>query len=192
MIFANVVKNLEPTMKNLLLVALGLLTLASCSKKIDELPAATETGANTFGASIDGVLWAPQGFGIAPTAPLIQASFGGGDSYYINARNFSKQPTETEFELYLHNVTKPGTYSFNKTTAIRPGQTAAYAYFVERRGTPKHQWMTNETHTGSVTITKLDKENRILAGTFQFKGEDKTGNALPITVTDGRFDVKIQ
>ncbi|GAA4344683.1 hypothetical protein [Flaviaesturariibacter amylovorans] len=179
-------------MKHLFVLAATVLALAGCSKKIEELPAPTQTGANTFGASIDGSLWAPQGFGIVPTAPLIEASFGGNNSYYINARNFSRSPTETEFEIYIENVTRAGTYYFNKTTQIRPSQSNSYAYYVERRSTPKHQWITDATHTGSVTITKLDIPNRIIAGTFEFTARDMTGGAAPIRVTDGRFDVKIQ
>ncbi|RYY96556.1 MAG: hypothetical protein EOO11_13170 [Chitinophagaceae bacterium] len=180
-------------MKQLFVVAAAVLTLASCSKKIEELPVPTQSGANTFGASINGVLWAPQGFGIMPTAPLLEASFGSGaNSYYINARNFSKSPTETEFEIYLQNVTKEGTYYFNTNTQIRPGQTGSYAYFVERRSTPKYQWITNSTHTGSVTITKLDIANHIIAGTFAFEAEDMSGDAAPIQVTEGRFDLTIQ
>ncbi|MDB5251714.1 MAG: hypothetical protein JWP27_883 [Flaviaesturariibacter sp.] len=178
-------------MKNLFILFAAVLTLASCSKDVKELAAPTETGANTFGASIDGKLWAPQGFGIAPTAPLVEASFTGASGYLINARNFGSSPTETEFEIYLANVTGPGTYQLNQDAGYeRRG--ISYGFYTERRGMPKHQWITSSSATGTVVITKLDLANHIIAGTFSFTARDTYGDAGPITVTDGRFDVKIQ
>jgi hypothetical protein len=140
---------------------------------------------------VDGVLWAPKGFGIAPTAPILEARYGEGRSIVINARNFAKEPTETEFEIYLYNVTTPGTYLFNTTTAIYPNQHANYAYYVERKITPVNEWMTNTTYTGSVNITKADTVNRILAGTFSFNAINSYGTPKPLSVTEGRFDIKI-
>jgi hypothetical protein len=189
--FRQLPANYNPTMKNLLLLGLAGLSLASCSKNVKELPAATDTGSGTFGASVNGTLWAPRAFGIMPHAPLLEASFAGGDSYVINARNFSKSPTETEFEIYLENVTKPGTYTLNANTDIRPLHSASYAYFVERTMTPKHEYITNPQTPGTVIITKVDKANHILAGTFAFQATDKHGGDV-LTVTDGRFDLKIQ
>ena len=167
------------------------MAFASCSKKVTELPAATNTGANTFGASINGTLWAPQGYGIMSTAPILEASFAGNNSYVINARNFSKEPTETEFEIYLKNVTAPGTYTLNANTDIGPNRTASYIYYVERQVNPVHEYITSSTTPGTVTITRLDISNHVLSGTFSFTGKEMSGGA-PIAVTDGRFDVKIQ
>src|SRR5689334_7374560 len=84
--------------------------LFSCKKNIDELPSPTETGANTFGACVDGALWGPIGFGIAPTAPILEARYSGNHSVFITARNFGSSPTETEMEIYIRNITAPGTY----------------------------------------------------------------------------------
>ena len=55
-------------MKNLLFLPL-LCLLISCKKDIEELPPATQIGAHTFGARLDGQLWVPQKFGIAPPVP---------------------------------------------------------------------------------------------------------------------------
>jgi hypothetical protein len=191
MILDDVVKIRNQSMKNLFILFAAVLTLASCSKDVKELAAPTDTGANTFGASVNGKLWAPQGFGIAPTAPLLEASFAGNDSYLINARNFGSSPTETEFEIFLKNVTGPGTYQLNQDVAFE-GRGASYAYYTERRVTPKFQWITSSEATGTVVITKLDIANHIIAGTFSFTAKDFYGGAAPLTVTDGRFDLKIQ
>ncbi|RYY39986.1 MAG: hypothetical protein EOO08_07985 [Chitinophagaceae bacterium] len=179
-------------MKNLIVLGAALLALSGCSKKVTDLPEATESGANTFGARVNGDLWAPQKAGIMATAPILEASFAGADSYVLHARNFSKSPTETEFEIYLHNVTAPGTYQLNQNTELRPNHTASYASFVERTFTPTHQWMTTAQTPGTVVITKLDKVAHVISGTFSFRGTDQIGSASVLDVREGRFDMTIQ
>lgn len=179
-------------MKNLFILFTALITLAGCSKNVKELPAPNQTGSNTFGASVNGKLWAPKGFGIMPTAPIVEASTAGGNNYMIHARNFASSPTETEFEFYLKDITGPGTYNLNQTTGVYPNQSASYGFYTERRFQPKYEWITSPDYPGTVTITKLDQANRIISGTFQFKAKDIYGDAQPITVTDGRFDVKFE
>jgi hypothetical protein len=179
-------------MKNLFVLAIAAIGLASCSKKTTELPAATETGENNFGASVNGTLWAPRKPGILPHAPLVEASFAGGDDYIIHARDLGNSPNETEFEIYLKDVTKTGTYTLNTNTPKMPAQTGAYAYYVVRNITPKYEYITSSTTPGIVNITKVDKANHILAGTFSFAAKEIDGKTEPINVTDGRFDVTIQ
>lgn len=99
------------------LLAAALLLLNSCKKEIDNLPEATQTGANTFGAKIGGENWGPLG-GSFLTAPVLEARFGADSSVFINVRNFSRTPTETEMELHLQKVTGPGTYPLNQATGV--------------------------------------------------------------------------
>src|SRR5215204_6228565 len=142
------------TMKNIFLLGLLALSLGGCKKDIDELPEATQTGANTFGARLNGEFWAPQGFGIMPTAPLLEARYGGNNSVFINARNFGSSPTETEFEIHLQGVTGPGTYLLNQNTAVYPAQSASYGYFVRRRIRPLNEYITNASQGGRVEVTR--------------------------------------
>jgi hypothetical protein len=179
-------------MKNIFLLALLALSLAGCKKDVDELPEPTQTGANTFGAKVDGEFWVPQGFGIVPTAPLIEARYSGNNSVVINARNFGSSPNETEFELYLLNVTGTGTVLLNQNTSNYPNQSASYGYYVKRKIRPLFEYLTSAQHTGRVDITRLDKDANIISGTFEFRGADKTDPSQTVTVTEGRFDVKIQ
>ncbi len=179
-------------MKKILIVFSSLLILFSCKKEVNELPAATQTGANTFGARVNGELWIPQGFGVIPTAPILEASYSGNNAILINARNFSSSPTETEIEFYLQNAAKSGTYLLNQTTAHFPNQSASYAYYLERRFTPTNEWITNNQYTGKVEVTRLDTINNIISGTFEFNAINLYNTPQPISITDGRFDVKIQ
>jgi hypothetical protein len=180
-----------PTMKHIFIFLMTLLSFSACKKEVKELPPATDSGTNTFGAKVDGRLWAPKSFGIVPTAPILEARYEDGRTVVINARNFANEPTETEFEIYLYHVTAPGTYLLNSTTAIYPNQHANYAYYVERKITPVNEWVTTAEYTGSVTITKADTVNRIIAGTFAFNAINSYGTPKPLSVTEGRFDIKL-
>lgn len=179
-------------MKKILAVALAFSALVSCKKEITELPPATQTGANTFGATVAGELWTPQGFGVAATAPILEARFGGPTSVFINARNFGSSPTETEFEIYLKNIVAPGTYLLNQNTGKYPDQTASYGYYIKRRFNPLNEYITSASHTGKVEVTRYDVANKIISGTFEFTAADQDDASQTVTVTEGRFDVTIQ
>jgi len=177
-------------MKNILLACLAFVLFSACNKKVDELPPATQTGANTFGAKIDGNLWVPRGFAGLPANDILEARFTSPTSIMINASDFSKSPNETEFEIQLINITGPGTYQLN-TDVTRPAF-ANYAYYVKRNLTPKYEWITSSTNTGTVTLTRFDNVNNIASGTFQFSGQNIYGGVANISVTEGRFDVSLQ
>jgi hypothetical protein len=177
------------SMKRILIALLPLIVLISCKKDVDELPPATQTGAHTFGAKVNGELWVPQGFGGLPANDILEAVMAGND-VIIRARNFASSPNETEFQLTIYNVTAPGVYSFN-TNVTHPNGTSSYAYYVKRKMTPEDEWLTSATHTGTVTITRIDIPNKVVSGTFQFNA-GSIYNAGVISVTEGRFDVRIQ
>lgn len=179
-------------MKNILLLLSSFIILAGCKKSVDSLPEATQTGANTFGLKLDGQFWVPQKFaGI--NAPILTAQLTGANQndLIVTAQNFASEPTETEFKLYIKNITGAGTYQFNQNTDINNGA-SSYAYYVKRRINPLNEWITSNQYTGSVTITKWDLPNMIVSGTFEFKAGSMDSSAAPITVTDGRFDIKLQ
>lgn len=177
-------------MKKISVIILWAVLFASCKKEITELPPATQSGANTFGLKMNGDFWVPQGFGSLPANDILEARMNGND-VIINARNFSSSPTETEFEMRIKGVTAPGTYSFN-TTVTPPSNNASYVYFVKRKLTPLNEWVTSAGHTGSVTITRVDTVNLIVSGTFEFNMLNIDNDPEPLTITEGRFDVKIQ
>lgn len=177
-------------MKTSFFLLFTLLLMLSCNKTVDELPPETQTGANTFGAKINGEFWVPQGFGAFPANDILEARMIGND-VIINARNFSRSPNESEFEIRIKGVTAPGVYQLN-TTVNHPSGVSSYAYYVERKITPENEWMTSATSTGTVTITRVDTVNLIVSGTFQFNMLNINNAPEPIAVTEGRFDVKIQ
>lgn len=177
-------------MQKILIGLLSLCFLIACKKEVTELPAATQTGANTFGAKVDGNLWIPQGFGPIPASDILEARMTGTSYLMINARNYASSPNETEFEILVAGITGPGTYLLNNTVG-RPSS-LSYGYYVKRNLTPQNEWMTSSTYTGSVTITKLDIVNKIAAGSFQFSALNIYNTPQPLSVTEGRFDIKLQ
>lgn len=180
------------TMKGFILLgAVAALSFTSCKKEIKTLPDETQTGANTFGAKINGENWGPLGAGIVPTAAILEARFSADSSVFINARNFSRTPNETEMEIYLKNISGPGTYQLNQNTEVYPSHSASYGYYVKRNINVIDDWTTSSSATGQVQVTKIDWANRVISGSFQFTANARYGSA-PITVTEGRFDVKIQ
>jgi hypothetical protein len=185
-------KEKSVTMKKVFLFATVLLALlSSCKKEIKNLPEETQTGAGTFGAKVNGENWGPLKAGILPTAPVLEARYAGQNSVFINARNFSRTPIETEMEIYLKNITGPGTYLLDQNTAKYPGQSASYAFYVRRNIQVEDEWITSADATGEAVVTRFDTINHILSGSFRFTANARYGSA-PITVTDGRFDLKIQ
>jgi hypothetical protein len=180
-------------MKNIAIILASLLILTGCKKSVDALPDATQTGANTFGLKLNGQYWVPQTFaGI--NAPNLSAQLSGPNlnDLVITAQNFASEPTETQFTLYVKNITGPGTYPLNETTGIYPGASASYAYYVKRKINPLNEWMTSTQNTGVVTITKWDMPNKIVSGTFEFNAGSTDASAGIISVADGRFDVRLQ
>jgi hypothetical protein len=179
-------------MKKSILAFCSLFTvLAACNKNITELPPATQTGAHTFGAKIDGALWGPKGFGPTGGANLLEARFLPGPSVMVTARNLASSPNESEMEIYIKNVTAPGVYQLN-TDVTLPTQAASYAYFVKRTITPTNEWITSSQYTGTVNITRIDTAARIMSGTFQFQASNPGYSPFQvINVTEGRFDVNV-
>ena len=177
------------TMKKILAICTSIFLLAACNKEVIELPPATQTGAQTFGAKVDGAFWTPKGFGSIPANDKLEIRVLAGTDIYIYARDFSLSPTETEFEIHLVNVTGPGTYLLNADVSY-PSSTGNYGYYVKRRLTPLDEWITSSRQTGSVTITKFDLPNHIVSGTFQFTAGSIYNAGGVLTVTEGRFDIR--
>jgi hypothetical protein len=178
-------------MKNLVIAALFLFAMSSCKKDVSELPAPSDTGENIFGAKVNGDYWVPQKFGVVPANNLLEGRITP-EGVFINARNFSSSPTETEFELFIKDVNGPGVYPLNSNTGHYPNHSASYGYFIKRRFNPINEWITTSQYTGQITVTKYDAANHIIAGTFSFTAKEITDSAEPLTVTEGRFDVRLQ
>jgi len=169
-------------------------TLFSCTKDAatETLPEVTQNGANTFGCRIDGAIWVPSGFGIVSTAPKLEARIAGTD-LFINARNLSSSPVETEFEIFVKGIIDNGVGNYTLNTGpSHPDYSNSYVYYVHRNLTPDNEWITTSTYIGALNITKIDSINHFVSGTFSFRAINLYNAPQPITVSEGRFDVTVE
>ena len=174
----------------LLLLPLCFLLLSnSCSKSKSEnqLPPATQTGANSFGCLIDGKVWIPTGGGIGsgvnPTSGGFFRDINGELNIYIKAYT-----SNDYFHIYLKKKTTAGTYVLNKNTSVRPGAILpeSYgAYFINGQD----YYVTDSLNNGTVIISYADTTKGIVAGTFQMRIIQKTTNKIKV-ISEGRFDYK--
>ena len=177
---------------------LAFASCKSCKKDVDptsQLPAATQTGANTFGCVINGQAWVPNG---RSTVPVIRPINGGyiSESFYrpkycVNIRTYASGVDA--MYLYVKSVTKPGRYplSFDTDTDIIYAQTQNYGLYTISGATtndPDYAYITTSQYTGYVDFVVADTASKRLAGTFEFEGIDfPSGKKMKIT--GGRFDI---
>lgn len=176
-------------MKKLLLLLTIISSFSCCNNDddntptnpIDQLPPATQTGAQTFGCLINGEAFVPPSFGSnAPSAFYqfvdgaytlgISAGTGGGTELKSINIGCLDMPLieETNYNL-LEFVT--GNY-FGE-------------YYLG--GGNGEIYSTTVNNPGTLTITRFDQENFIISGTFNFTVLDNDGNE--INITNGRFDM---
>jgi hypothetical protein len=149
-----------------------------------ELPAETQTGANTFGCYInDTILFVKDG--IAPFMHRsIYAEFNRKDSL-----------------LFLYAYSNLGQISLNISNNIHVGEGESApmpsCYFTSKEYEPNSCFLFGGKNIGEVTLSKFDTINRIVSGTFQFVGRcyddlfEVPGDST-VNVSNGRFDVKLE
>ena len=159
-------------------------------KKETPLPQATQTGANTLGCRINGKVWVAE-----DSDDLFNRAFGveGGyqgaiiDSIPNCIWLLARRNDRTFLHLFVRKVNRLGVYPLNLSTDARPGALVPYSYGLYY-GSSK-EFMTGPGHTGTVTVTRADTVNKIIAGTFEFTGYDPKTKQT-ISISEGRFDVK--
>ena len=171
---------------NALLLA-ALLGLSQCKKNdpdpVSQLPPATQTGANTFGCLVNGQLWTPKGFdGTSNYSINYDASYRKGIiniSAYIYG---SGDNTRQDVIIFSDSLKSVGTYSLSL-----PNHQEALFHDSKVQGS----FYQNEMHyrRGTLTITRLDKQAGIIAGTFAFTLYKPGCDS--VRVTQGRFDKQL-
>lgn len=167
------------------LLIFSLLSFTTCRKHhsdIDGLPPATQEGKNTLGFLLNGLPWIPQGFrGTGNLSIDYDAGFNQG-IFNIVAYNFI--PTISQQFIIgvrdsLNFMNGPITFQLSRTSLYGVSYNFPCDYFNQ---------LSDVESQGSLTITKLDRINRIVSGTFNATLY-KTG-CDTIKITDGRFDMK--
>jgi hypothetical protein len=182
-------------MKRLYILALIICyTLLSNSCKKDKntndiydnvpgLPPATQIGANTFGCLVNGVPWVPQGFGGTSNLSIdYDPGFNNGIFNIVAKKITADENTQIIVGIrdslnYVenaksYNLTREGLYGsyYFKSCRLFSGDSTTNIIF------------------GSMTIEKLDRQRRIISGSFDFSFTSNYCDT--VTITKGRFDFK--
>ncbi len=170
-------------MNKLFLFICLTLMAAACKKddpKPEALPPVTQSGKNTFGCYLNGKIWVPY----SPNTFDRNLTPVFGDTWNILAiRNMKSDGSDIQsikFSIMIDWDNPLKTYKFNEDVgAIYKDDGQGCEYY----GDP------GDISEGTFTITKLDLEEKVWAGTFEFTLG--TEGCETIKVTDGRFDIKI-
>ncbi|WP_405203079.1 hypothetical protein [Dokdonia sp. LLG6352-1] len=175
--------------KTLFLLLLASLFLINCNNDddgddgptdpLDELPAATQTGAQTLGCLINGEPWVPPSIG--PNRP---------NAFY--------QFVDGAYTLGISGTSEEGQFSrairFGGIDVVEEITTGTY---ILQNDDPDNYFgavtleefqlntSTTDGNPGLLTITRFD--DSIISGTFAFTVLDNDGNE--INITNGRFDL---
>ncbi|MBG6110283.1 hypothetical protein H4V97_002519 [Flavobacterium sp. CG_23.5] len=172
-------------MKNLLFLFATVLILSCCStddnkpkKPIDQLPPATQTGANTAGCLINGEAFLPKGTGIILNC------------LYQDGLNFGLRITEnmndTSRSIYISTLNQ--NLEIGKIYDLQEYNSKWGQFVVFTGGIGKDDYRTTLTITGELKITNHNFSKAILSGTFWFDAVNSKGEK--IQVREGRFDME--
>lgn len=171
----------------------ALLSLAQCQlrdpapiRPEDQLPPATQTGANTFGCLVNGQPWTPRGYnGTSNYAVSYDSGLNNG---LFALKTYRYPETSQDFQsIYLGVLSdcRLGTYFFQSA------KKAGVRYYDTKTACDLRSGDSTTTYShGSLTITRLDLTNGIIAGTFAFTLY-KPGGCDSVRVTQGRFDKRL-
>lgn len=186
-----------------------VLVLLSCRKEFvyrngspGELPAETQTGANTFGCLVNGKVWKPDGGGIGVGTSNLDLSYDptfNGGTMSIKAKQYRDSSNINILEsvsIAMSQLSREGVYSMDNAAQNALGE---YAYSGKNKTTNEILSFCQfnpyeDQRTGSLTITKIDLNKGFISGRFEFtltKTNPVTGCLSTVKVTDGRFDLKI-
>ncbi len=181
-------------MKTIFLPLLISFLLLSCGRKDDEntnpvsqLPPATTTGANTIGCLVNGEVFLPR-----QNNPLGPSAKG---CYYQNVNNgwefylgfFNDRMTHVR-GVHIETNKKELEQGKSYELALEASDNAFFASYLLGGGL-YGGFVTDEYNKGNITITRLDKINHILSGTFWFNAKNPISGEV-IKITDGRFDMQ--
>lgn len=177
---------MKPTSSLLIVILFFILIASKCKKdpvtNVGSLPPATQTGANTLGFLLNGVPWTPQGYnGTANLSTSVDFGYHKG-VFNISAYRIITAGNSESFAIFsdsLNYMTIPITISLvkNSPAGIYFSNKNCFFFYSD----------TSVTRTGSLTISKLDKTNHIISGTFN--ATLSQSGCGTIQITDGRFDM---
>jgi len=167
--------------KNLLTAAtlLALLTAAGCNEDdpsskdpIDQLPPPTQEGKNTFGCLVNGEAWVTK-------TSIDASSFYQGNILFISA-GVTEREREQDISFTIEDeFLSTGTYNLKSSNRMK-----GLLY----NQTENCDYKTFDPQSGELTISLLDFNKFIIAGSFEFEAVSVDCQDT-VRVTEGRFDL---
>jgi hypothetical protein len=173
-----------------------LLTLFSCSKDdnksqkpIDQLPPATQTGANTAGCLVNGEAFLPKGTSLG--GPILSCFYQQDQDGYHFGLTISEKKTESRLvnvSLNPEQLVENSTYSLVAITNGSANYNSNFGEFIIYSNvTSDIRYNTTNTYVGELKVTKLNIQQRIISGTFWYDAFDI--NNEKVEIREGRFDM---
>lgn len=185
------------------LLIIIILAPMGCSKKdendfIPTLPPITQTGENTFGCYINGVLVTPRDgtgtFGGPDKGILF--TMGPGPTIFnyndLNVHDFASERTG-RINIRIKNLDSIGVgeYIINESSCSQVDSPSNNNIFCRVFDPVEGIYKTycSYENSGLLIITKFDVENRIISGIFNGKVRNKENINDVVDITEGRFDL---
>ena len=171
-------------MKNTIILIILSFLISSCdnddkpSNPIDQLPPATQIGANKVGCLLDGKAFLPEN---APNSTNCFYQLVTGEYYfYLRAqRTINNNLVSIVLKTEKKQIFQGGTYQLYEN--IDGNASGNYLFNLDISSTTL-------VNTGELKITKLDLVNQIVSGTFSFDIQDTNG--VIHQIRQGRFDMQ--
>ena len=176
-------------MKKIFLLLTALAVFTSCEKD-DQLPGnyqtplpeATQTGTGTFACYVDGEAYIAKKNQITAYYQYTQGLY----EFVVSGTKREKPIFSIRIGSSSEALLQGNTYHLEERE--NGNQWGGIGFVYEPEIPYQSNYTNGTTYKGEMTITKLDMENQIIAGTFWFDVKDpKTGETRE--VRDGRFDV---
>jgi len=171
-------------MKNIFLLLFITAFLSGCNSD-DSMPAATQTGAETFACYVNGKPF------INRLGSELDCFYGliDGEYYFIIHGTDERYSYTTSGPWSIALGTTKKTISEGEVLELlemSDGNAWGEGFFVPKTSSSKSSF-TSAEYTGELTITKLDFENQIVSGTFWFNLINPHTGEL-VEIREGRFD----
>jgi hypothetical protein len=176
-----------------LLIAYALNSCSLLKDAAPQLPPITQEGKNTFGCLVNGKVWNAY-FGSTDwlNTPATEAKYDPFRQGQLSIR--ASQNKEASSIIYISILETPlkKIYDFVRADSFQIGD-MRLGYSLKNTNSDNQgcSYITSSLtyFKGKTIITKFDLQNRIAAGTFEFRLKSK--NCLDtLIVTQGRFDMK--
>lgn len=160
------------------------------SNPLDQLPPATQTGANTFGCLINGQVFIPKGSVFSGpnlwcAYQYLQDNYDTGYFFQLSAGDKSNSSNITGVGIYTDSLQ----IAENRMYSLVANRVRGRAYGLHDIYTFQGSQIlyTSFELPGELRITKFDSANQVVCGTFWFNVVNTVGDTIKIT--DGRFDM---